>query len=65
MFVTTVFIYTVVPETAGKQPEDIKAEIPLCGSCISYMELTGETNAPDERDETDMPPPAGSTEKWL
>lgn len=66
VFVATVFIYTVVPETAGKQPEDIKSEIPLCGSCcISYTELTGEASAPDEMDGTQMPPEAGSTQKWL
>lgn len=66
VFVTTVFIYTVVPETAGKQPADIQSEIPLCGSCFSYMELSGEAGVSDERDgRAEMPPPAGSTEKWL
>ena len=64
VFVTTVFIYTVVPETAGKQPEDIKAEIPLCGSCLSYMELAGESVDPDDRDEQQVSRSAGDSEKW-
>lgn len=66
VFVSTAYIYGVVPETRNKEPESILSEIPSCGNCLWYTELASEaTNASDEEPETESKRPDGGTDKWL
>lgn len=65
MFISTAFIYGVVPETRNKEPETIVSEIPSFGSCLSYTVLASEINSSDDVSRTELEGPGGSTEKWL
>ena len=42
VFIATVFIILIVPETKDKEPHSIKADLPECECCPSYTELTDE-----------------------
>lgn len=70
VFLATVFILLVVPETKDKEPHSIAADLPECECCPTYTELTDEgitdegaevDDAPDEG----TPLPGDSTEKWI
>lgn len=65
VFVSTAFIYGVVPETRNKEPESIISEIPSFGSCLAYTELASEINVPDEVTATELQRHRGGTDKWL
>lgn len=65
MFVSTAFIYGVVPETRNKEPERILSEIPSFGSCLSYTELPSEAKSSDELSGTELQRPGGSTDKMM
>lgn len=63
VFISTVFIYTVVPETKGKEPENIASEIPYFGRYLSFTELADDGDACDEPQGTAVKHPG--TENWL
>lgn len=65
MFVSTAFIYGVVPETKNKEPENIISEIPSFGSCLFYTELSSEANVSEEVSGAESQRPGGATGKWL
>lgn len=64
VFISTVFIYTVVPETKGKEPENTAKEIPLFGRYLSFTELADGGDAFDQPLGIDVKHPGG-TENWL
>lgn len=65
VFISTVLIYTVVPETKGKEPEYIASEIPLFGRYLSFTELADDGDAFHEPPGTPEVKHPSGTENWL
>ena len=59
VFLATVFILLVVPETKDKEPHSIAADLPECGCCPTYAELI-DVGSTDERAEVDDAPDEGT-----
>lgn len=68
VFLSTAFIFAAVPETKGKGPERIAAEIPSCRSCLPYDAMPSDEVCGSEVEcpgGTEMQRPVGSTAKWI
>lgn len=67
-FWAVVFIETAVPETKGKEPQQVAAELLSCESCCPYSELRDVSSAQDNSSGDDHQADVemnGSSSKWL
>lgn len=65
VFLATVFILLVVPETKDKEPHSIAADLPECECCPTYTELTDERLEADDTPGEGTPLPDAGAEKWI
>lgn len=69
VFIATVFILLVVPETKDKEPHSIKADLPEFECCPSYTELTDQgaevDGSIDGTTDEGAPLPGNDADKWI